>query len=225
MTTFDIGLYQSQKLYNDTGNAVIDRVNTYIESGDDNIPHSMTASENGTYSIPENCPNQSFTTQYPCDRSFDATYDNLLQWWQDFTRCYVDNTASDSNLLISQCSGLCGGGIAEDTRAVINGNNIENLPGSFTDYEDSCGAYSMGGAMQEVGHNLMSGVSDDDNDGQSEHDTGRTFEHDGDYYSTPMSTGYWDELEGDNECGTSVTEPTGSKYVHFHYASCAGSNM
>lgn len=233
MTTFDVGLYQSQRQYDENGNAVINRVATYLENGTDNTPHSINTSKKGTVSIPEECRGTSFTTQYPCDRSFDVTYDGPYYWWEDYTQCVLGNTASDSNLLISDCDGVCGGGRAEggsvsnSTRAFTNANAVENLPSSFTDYDVSCGAFSMGIAMQEVGHNLMAGISDDDGDDQDEHDTADTIEHGGDYYTTPMGVSYWgqDELSGDNECGDNIDRPTGSRYVHFHYSTCAGSKM
>jgi len=186
---------------------------------------TLHASAEGTIGAPEECHDTSFTTSYPCDRSFNTTYDDVFYWWDDYTRCNIDNLAPDSNLLITKCDGIKGGGLAGDTKAHANGNLIQNLPASHTTYDNSGGAWSMGVAMQEVGHNLQSGVSDSDNDEESEHDTAITYSHDDQIYGTPMGVTYWEDTEGDNECGDSYSDPPDSDHVHFNYSSCAGKNM
>lgn len=232
MATYDVGLYQAQEIYNQFGDDVIDKVERYLEASTENVSDSLNVSQKGTFTVPGQCKDTSFTTTYPCDTSFDATYNGIYEWWKDFTRCRLDNLASDSNLLITDCDGVYGGGTAEggsvsdSTRAHANVNRVEYLPSS-TDYANGCDAYSMNTAIHEVGHNIIDDVGDKiDSDTLGEHDTGVLIDHFGDKYTTPMSNGYWDKLDNTNECGDSVGDaPTGGKYADFRYSKCAGNYM
>jgi hypothetical protein len=227
MASFDVGVWISEEQYNDTGTQVLNRVVTYLENSTGNISHSINAvAKDERIYAPEECPHTSFSTDFPCDGNLDSTsYDQLYSWWVDYTDYCDLNLEADANLLVTNCSGSCGGGTGGGTRAVANGNRIENPPSSWTKYENSCGAYSMGTVLQEVGHCLVNGVSDSDGDGHGEHDTCDTTYQSGDYYSTPMGVGYHDELDDKNECEDIVTDPTGSKYVDFEFDSCAGAYM
>jgi hypothetical protein len=74
MTTFDIRLYQSKKLYNQFGNEVIDKVKRYIEAADSRINHQMDVTTEGYVLVPQEtgeCPRKTITTDYPCDSSFE----------------------------------------------------------------------------------------------------------------------------------------------------------
>lgn len=221
--TFSVGVWITQAQYNENGYEVRNTVENYLEaaeSGDSNV-YIYGYRKDGVFSPPTECPGESFTTSYPCDRTFDVTYDNLLPWWDDYSRCENLSTESDSNLLVTDCDKYCGGGRAyvHGTTCFANGNNIENLPNTHTDYDSGCGSYSMATALQEVGHNLMDGPSDSDGDGEGQHDTGETVYHSGSYAVTPMSAGYWSDLEGDNECGEWNANP--DDLYEFNYANCA----
>lgn len=221
-----VGLWITQAQYNENEFEVRDKADTYIqsESTSDDPARLWGYTKSEVYSAPTEDPHESFDAKYPCDRTFTITYDNLLDWWDDMVECEDLSTESDSNILITDNDGYCGGGLAwvYGTTCVANGNNIENLPDSYVDYEHGCGAYSMATVMQEIGHNVMDGPSDSDGDGEGQHDTGATVYHSDGRAVTPMSAGYWDDLEGDNECGESYPDPDDG-YYEFRYSDCARS--
>lgn len=221
--TFYVGVWITQAQYNENGYEVRNTVENYVEAADSANSNKYVYGyrKDGVPSAPTECPNESFTTSYPCDRTFDVTYDNLLPWWDDYANCENLPTESDSNLLVTDCDGSCGGGRAyvHGTTCYINGNDIEYLSNTHVDYDSGCGAYGMGGALQEIGHNLMDGPSDSDGDGQGQHDTGKTVYHSDGYAVTPMSAGYWSKLSGDNECGKSYPDP--DNLYEFNYSGCA----
>lgn len=229
MSTFNVGVWITTSQYDDTGWEVRDTVVNYLENCTGNTNHSISAVAKDSITAPEECVYDDFTTDYPCDgQIYDSSYSNLLEWWVDYTNNCDLNLESDSNLLVSNCEGCGAGGLAEVTgsRAVSNGACIEDLPNSWIEYSNQSGAGPMGIALQEVGHNIMKGVNDDDDDGQKQHDTADTWWHYGDWYITPMGKSYYNDIKPTNECDQNIDAPTDDdSYIQFEYDDCAGDKM
>lgn len=215
-----VGVWVSRNLYDETGYTVRDKAVSYLQNSDSNVSYYYDAvAKPEIITAPTEEPNSSFDAKYPCDRTFTISYDNLYDWWQDYTDCELDNLEPDCNLLITNNSGACGGGRGGGTLAVANGNRIENLADGLT-YDDSCAAYSMGTVLQEVGHCIVN-VSDSDGDGHGDHDTCDNVYHNSEQYITPMGVGYQDELNSYNECGDYFIKPESAFHVHFEFDDCA----
>lgn len=224
--TFQAGLWVSQNQYNETNFEVGDMVEIYLEESTSDVSEHISADrESEKISAPLECPDTSFTAPYPCDPLSSATYDNLLFWWDDYTRCENLVLKGDSNLLITNCDSTCGGGraFAFGKKAYANGSTIENLSSSFVNYESGCSGFEMATAFHEIGHNLMDGPADGpDGDQYGHHDTGRTVERPEGWAVSPMSAGYFNQLSGPDECGNFHHAATGDLW-EFNYSPCARS--
>ena len=85
----------------------------------------------------------------------------------------------------------------------------------------------MGGAIQEVGHDVIAGISDDDGDGYTEHDVANTPLHNDEIYGTPMGVSYFgnDDYGSFNECDQRLSPLETSRHVDFRFSGCAGKKM
>ncbi|MFD1514446.1 MULTISPECIES: hypothetical protein [Halomarina] len=222
MSHLRVGVWISQELYNDSGYTVRDKAVSFIQNSDRNVSYDYNAiAKPETISAPTEVPNPDdpFDARYPCDQTFTISYENLYEWWKDYTSCELNNLEPDCNLLITRNSGICGGGRGGGTHAVANGYAIENLTEGQT-YNEGCGAFSLGIVLQEVGHCTIN-VSDSDGDGHGDHDTCDNVSHNSKQYITPMGVSYDDELNSQNECGEYFLKPETSKHVHFEFDGCA----
>lgn len=175
---------------------------------------------------------ESFETQYPCDRTFTVTYDHLLDWWETYGGCEIDDSEleKDSNLLLTSTSSYSGGRAytgttpyahAQTGQKCSNASSTERGGGQWSSWN------GIQTALHETGHNTMEYFDprDDDCGNSGHHETGNyRYHEDGDEWgATPMSSNYQECVRPDNICGNDPDhDETG--YRHMIWSSCCMSH-
>lgn len=235
MSDWEIALYQTYSLwdYCDTeygdGYRAQKRAKTYIEGAFEAIrndysdvpDHTVTVlTPSSTPNAPQQAIRPDFTSKHPCYTGLgDINYDNLVQWFSDWTGCKDEVRGQHCTALLTNGSND-GGGLGQTAKdynhaGASTGRFIGDLPSTYDRYgpekPDTNNAHdAMGTLMHEIGHSLQSFNNDADSDGMH-HDVGY---YDSYYDSmTPMGI-----TNGDNEC----SDPNGSSsYVELCWSECS----
>ena len=220
MAYFDITVYGTNKLYNQVGYEAVRRARQYLDKAFNYSPHDANVDAPApSIPAPTEAVFADFSADYPCDRSFQIDYNNLGEWWDDYSRCGgLNNVGSDCTLLLTARGALNGGITVRNKYSVAaTGLDISNLPSDHQLYGGGNAAEAMETAFHETVHALLKGGQG----GFNEHKLGRIYSHSntGRRAKTPMTHELSNET---NECGTYVG--TTSDFEN-RYSNCCESKM
>ena len=201
MVTLEVGIWQTGELTNDldsVGNkwSGAARVKTYLEGAFSHSgnPHSINASVM-TEKIPALTEHvtESFTADYPCDRSFELSYDNLNQWWEDYIKCNLTDKEDCVLLLTNRDSGagLC---TSSHYATAEGGFDMGMAPGNYERYGDGDEFSSLSTALHEAGHAFLGKST------EFEHNAGTVVRTTTGVHRTPFG----DDGMTEDACGNSV---------------------
>lgn len=198
--------------YND-GYIAQDRAATYIQGAFDRSSHTVYLN------TPPERPNpgaETIDTEYtaacPCNTSFNCTYNSVVGYYKDWLDCH-SYESKDVNIVISSTSNIgggetCGCGTHAHSQS---GQKICDLDSSYQDYGFTDPFNAMQTSLHEIGHLLLKAFpSDDDGDGETQHDMAFVYNHvDGNAVS-PMY------VNGDeNNCSTPVDQIASGKEMRW----------
>lgn len=229
MGNFQLSVFTTHELYNKCENdglggyAARDTAVDFLRQAFSKSPNHTSDVEVGSTKIP--APQEeirsSFSARKPC--TFDtAYYDNLNDWWGDYTACTSLNKSKDCDLLLTAATGS---GLGGPPYACAGGGYeaaVYYATTGIKDYTDDSAGNKVDAILEEAGHCFSQDVSDLDyinyGDGTIAHDNGVLFEHGGSYYITPIGIG------GDtqyNNCGQEVNKSrwNGTGWEH-QYSDC-----
>lgn len=222
----DVLYYHSSELrgycinqYGDEVRALKNAV-TYTEGAFDDTGHTVTA-DYSTHDIQVNdqCWNQNETFQQedPCTGNV-GEWKNPHEYFKRYINCKDMPVGDDVTLFLTNCDNTAGG-LGGSIAWVNTGQNVADLPTSFSSYGTTAPFAAMQTVLHELGHEFM--VNSCVNDNYSEHHYGRLGEYgfEGqDYYMTPM--GKWDDASpSENACCQDHYEQ-GDKYYRMSWSDC-----
>lgn len=184
MANFEIAVFVTKDVYDDNGYQARDRVATFTEGAfGETSRHTVDVLRaDETPNPPQEKINSSVSGNCICDWTLDCSWDNLLDWWDDwliYSECNDSHTqAADCNLLVTAADGggLGGGRNSTPGTAITNGGlDLKDLPSSYEPYVWTTAGKKMWVALQEMGHSLIDGMPDSDGDGTG-HDSARVIE-------------------------------------------------
>lgn len=217
---FEVAVYQTSNLtsycYSEYGDSwrAQKRAETYISGAFNQSQHTVTVS---TPSFEVNAPQEKVRKQFdaeePCG-TWQLTYDNLSQWWDDRKEnCSDLSHSSDVDLLLTGYDGEEGLCVGDQSAASEGGIHIADLPSSYYEYGCTRPYDSMQTALHEMAHGIMNGGAD----GFEEHEVGNTIDISGKKCRTPFAT-----PGKDNECGEYVED---YECDAMQYSECCESKM
>lgn len=141
MAEYNVKIWQTVKLYNNVGTTPLDRAKTYIQGA---FNQNSSFSVNITLSTsrpnpPTEDPSASFTASGPCD-SFEYSYGNLPEWFDDWMINCGHNRVKDVNMLLTNYDNNVGeindrgSSGSKDSCACGGAFRLPNLPDTYTKY-------------------------------------------------------------------------------------------
>lgn len=220
----DVLFYQSTSLKNhclgefDDAERAMTNAVTFVEGAFDETGHTVTADYN-THDVivHEQCA-EDFDQEDPCT-GHTATWENPLEFFQRYTECHDVPLADDVTVFLTKCDSVAGGVSGGGWAWTRSGQNIANLPTTFSLYGETDPFWGMSTLLHELGHAFMDGECIDDE--YSEHHYGRLGQYGfggDDHFMTPM--GKWNVIDpSENACGQDHYEG-GERYYRMTWSDC-----
>ncbi|MFB6193770.1 MAG: hypothetical protein ABEI75_01780 [Halobaculum sp.] len=214
MSTFDIGVHQTQTLYDEQGTTPMERVRTYLEGADDYVSHNLSVTTHTEYPrmylsersdsdyTYEQQRTRSATAYHPC-MDFEITYDGIGFYFFDKLRCQGRFSYHDVHVLLTADTRGIGHTPIFDTDdepiedpkdddtanasiCVCEAGNVTQAPDTFTRYTPTGGGSEAEGvgAIQTVHHELGHGLMHDTEGDHPDHNVGSVTKTGTDHYWT-----------------------------------------
>lgn len=203
MTTVGIGVFITDDLYYygkneySDGWRARDRAATCIEGEVNRSQHTPDVYLSEDRPDPNReSTNESWSRACPCFTKYTCDFNNVLDYFTQWVYNCDIYVKSDANVLITNTSnlngGLAHGGTDANKGFAQTGQSVCDLPASYERWGDNDAHNAMHTVFEEVGHNLMKGSDDADEDedgaGIYQHDAGAILEHEGDGSTDPAGT-------------------------------------
>lgn len=238
--SFDIGIWLTYELETNGVGKPRKALNKFVPENFKEADHSINLT---VHTSNPNPPAESVyaSDQWPTDDDPCAqfnegytTYDNLLDWWQDWHACNASETHGDANVLVSDYDSTAGltGGDCDQTGnhfCVAEGHRLGDLADEDVDNAGPDTRYSQMYAtvIHEIGHAVIDETgSYACSDSPSESRMGNSWRNNefNITYTTPMVT--WDNSNGsENECCTNLASEPSDPYWTRSYSQCVQDHL
>lgn len=209
MTTRKVGVWTTNKLYNNKGWDAANNVATYLEGAGDRLVYEDVYAyvKSAKIYAPTEEHDEGFETAAPCYPHDQTWYNNLAEWFAEETACNNLDTEPDANILMTNDTGTNGGVTYGSNHAVAaTGQRPADADPQYQNHAPiGSDEDAIHTALHEVGHMLMGTVSDDDGDNRGHHDVGVVYQYSGGDAVTAMNSTsplhkYISASYGGNEC-------------------------
>lgn len=219
--TADIYLYQSTKLsnycYTTHGDQyrALENAKTFIEGAFSYTDHIVSVDyDTRAISVNEQCWN-SFEQRDPCTGAM-GTWSSPKPYYKRYIECNSLPTGGDQTIFLTNCDKVHGG-IGGAYAWTQTGQNVADLPLSFSLYGSSQEFGGMSTVLHEIGHRFM--IANCKNTDDSDHHYGRLGQYGlYDHYETPM--GKWDKINPSENACCQTHQEDGSKNWKMTWADC-----
>lgn len=220
MADYQIAVYLTKSLENDSGYTAQDRAKEYIEGAFDYTPFTVQVlTPYDTLDAPVESSGVSFQAYDLCNPPNKKEYNNLREYFRDWINCDNQTNADDVNLLLSNADDKNGGLGGGKFAVAETGRYIANLPFGYEVWGDTDAHDGMHTALHELGHCLIGVMNDYDGDDVGHHDAARTYDRATAKTMTPMY------IHGsENDCEDDYTQ-SGYDAEELRWSDCAVGNF